>query len=62
MGKRLESTLNNIYTDLLMLQDESWQPDPMTCDASIESIEIIHKELVDLHIIPNTNTLTDTRG
>lgn len=35
--------MNNLYTDLLMLEDGSWEPDPSSVDASIESLETIAK-------------------
>lgn len=41
----LEELLSGVYTDILMLQDGTWQPDEHSCQATIEAIEKIANEL-----------------
>ena len=45
--------LNGVYTDFLMLKDETWEPDSKSISASIYAIEKIAEEL--------EINLTDTR-
>jgi hypothetical protein len=37
--------LDNIYTDLLMLQDESWEPDPDSVQSTIDMVKQLAKKL-----------------
>ena len=37
--REIEELLSGIYTDILMLQDGTWQPDDDSCNATIDAIE-----------------------
>jgi len=43
--EEVQDLLSELYTDMLMLKDGSWQPDKHTCDASIDAIETIALKL-----------------
>ena len=42
---KIQILLDSIYTDLLMLRDGDWQPDEDSCEASINIIKELAKEL-----------------
>lgn len=42
---KIQILLNSIYTDILMLKDDEWQPDENSCLASINIIKELAKEL-----------------
>lgn len=42
---KIQILLDSIYTDLLMLKDDEWQPDEDSCKASIDIIKELGKEL-----------------
>lgn len=41
LSKLLKESLSRSYTDLLMLEDESWQPDEKSINASIVNLQEI---------------------
>lgn len=41
----VEDYLNGLYTDFLMLQDNEWEPDKHSIQASIDAVEAIAKML-----------------
>ncbi len=50
----LKELLSGIYTDILMLQDGTWQPDDDSCNATIDAIEsiasILNVEITDTRL------------
>lgn len=49
LSKILKETLDNNYTDLLMLEDESWQPDEDSINSSIANIQHI-EDIFDIDL------------
>ena len=42
---KIQMLLDSIYTNILMLKDDEWQPDEDSCKASINVIKELGKEL-----------------
>lgn len=49
MEEELKSLLSDIYTDILMLKEEIWEPDEDSCNSTIDNIERI-AQLLNLEI------------
>lgn len=43
--EHIKQALNETYTDLLMLEDDSWQPESSSIGATIDNIILIADEL-----------------
>tara|TARA_R110000796_G_scaffold118353_2_gene231945 strand:- start:4517 stop:4924 length:408 start_codon:yes stop_codon:yes gene_type:complete len=54
IGKEVEKSLSCLYTDFLMLEDETWVPDKDSIKASLENLEEVAESILELE-------LTDTR-
>lgn len=50
--KAIEDSLSCIYTDMMLLKEDIWQPDEHSVQDTIEQIEFVASEL-DLTIIDN---------
>ena len=42
---KVQEAINNLYTDLYMLYDGEWKPEPHSVQASIDGLEFIAEEL-----------------
>jgi hypothetical protein len=43
--EKVRELLDHIYTDILMFRDNEWEPDYMSCQATIAIVEDLAKEL-----------------
>ena len=58
---QLMEALNNIYTDLEMLRDGSWDGDPEGAADSQAMLDTVANILISLNVLPSDYSPTDIR-